>query len=83
MTTVMEPKESSSQAESEPLRFIDRTSEDLAAEKIAARKKLLSMPPEEAQALVNQILHPHLWELDPDQEPWEESIETHYGEYDD
>ncbi|PZD70187.1 hypothetical protein C1752_17093 [Acaryochloris thomasi RCC1774] len=83
MKTAMDPSESSSQPDSEPLRQIEHTSEELAAEKIAARKKLLSMPAEEAQALVNQTLHPHLWELDPDQEPWEESIETHDGEMDD
>ena len=41
------------------------------------------MPPKEVQALVNQTLYPHLWELDPDQDPWEESIETHYGDTDD
>lgn len=64
------------------LRQIDCTSEELAAEKIAARQKLLSMDPSEAQQLVNQTLYPEYWELDPDQEPWEESIETHYGETD-
>ncbi|MGB7415387.1 MAG: hypothetical protein WA902_14365 [Thermosynechococcaceae cyanobacterium] len=69
----------SSPSQPKPLRFSDCTSEELAVEKIAARRKLLSMPPEEAQTLVNQTLHPHLWELDPDQDPWEESIETHYG----
>jgi myo-inositol catabolism protein IolC len=64
------------------LRQIDRTSEELAVEKIAARQKLLSMDPREAQQLVNQTLYPEYWELDPNQEPWEESIETHYGETD-
>jgi hypothetical protein len=64
------------------LRQIDRTSEELAVEKIAARQKLLSMDPGEAQQLVNQTLYPEYWELDPNQEPWEESIETHYGETD-
>lgn len=76
----MEQKNLPLQPESQPLRPIDRSSEDLAAEKIAARKKLLAMPPEEAQALVNQTLYPQYWTLDPNQDPWEESIDTHYGE---
>lgn len=78
----MHPSPSLSQSESQPLRFSDLSSEELEVEKIAARQKLLSMPPEEAQALVNQVLHPHLWELDPDRESWKESIETHYGDTD-
>ena len=78
----MEPNNLPSQPDPQPFRQIDRSSEELAAEKIVARQKLLAMPPEEAQALVNQTLYPHLWTLDPDQEPWEESIETHYGETD-
>jgi hypothetical protein len=64
------------------LRQIDRTAEELAVEKIAARQKLLLMDPDEAQQLVNQTLYPEYWELDPNQEQWEESIETHYGETD-
>ena len=78
---VMEQNPSASQSQPEPLRQIDRSSAELAAEKIAARQKLLAMPPDEAQELVNQTLHPHLWTLDPDQDPWEESIATHYGDY--
>jgi len=78
----MKQNPSASQSQPEPLRQIDRSSEELAAEKVVARQKLLAMPPEEAQALVNQTLYPHLWTLDPDLEPWEESIETHYGETD-
>ena len=43
----------------------------LAAEKIEARQKLLKLPPEEAQARVDRILHPSLWKVDVTQNVWE------------
>jgi hypothetical protein len=39
--------------------------------KKAARAELAALPPEEAQAAVEQILHPRLWWLeDPEQLAW-------------
>ncbi|MGF1601845.1 MAG: hypothetical protein ACFCU8_07460 [Thermosynechococcaceae cyanobacterium] len=62
------------------LRRIDRGSEELATEKVAARLRLLTMPPDQAQQLVNQTLYPQYLELAPNQSTWEESIETHVFE---
>jgi len=57
-------------------------SEQLAIEKIEARIRLLAMPPEEAQKLVEQTLYPQYWEFRSEDNIWEESIPTHYGEID-
>jgi hypothetical protein len=38
--------------------------EELTQSKIAARMKLLSLPPTVAQKRVNNVLFPHLWEVD-------------------
>lgn len=54
-----------------PLRSADRyenhgpTPRQLTEQKQAARQRLLAMPPEAAQVLVNQTLYPQLWEYDP------------------
>ena len=45
--------------------------EQLAAEKIEARQELLKLPPEEAQARVDRILHPSLWTVDITENVWE------------
>lgn len=52
----------------------------LAQEKIEARIKLLAMPPEEAQKLVEQTLYPQYWQFCLEDHAWEESIPTYYGE---
>jgi hypothetical protein len=57
-------------------------SERLAQEKIAARQKLLAMPPQEAQELVERTLYPQYWELVTPDFPWSESLPTSYGELD-
>jgi hypothetical protein len=36
----------------------------LAQEKVEARQKLLEIPPQQAQELVNNILFPELWDID-------------------
>ncbi|GAP93777.1 hypothetical protein [Leptolyngbya sp. NIES-2104] len=41
----------------------------LEAEKIAARQRLLKLPPNEAQEQVNQTLHAELWRVEIDA-PW-------------
>lgn len=57
--------------------------EQLAEDKIAARMRLLAMPPESAQKLVEQTLYPQSWDVRPEDIKWEESIPTNYGEEDD
>jgi hypothetical protein len=56
--------------------------EALAQQKIAARLRLLEMPPEEAQTLVDQTLYPQFWECRREDYRWEESLPSHYGEID-
>jgi hypothetical protein len=58
------------------------TSKQLAHDKIQAREKLLSMPPEIAQKQVEQTLYPQHWEYQATETHWEESIPTSYGETD-
>lgn len=53
--------------------------EQLMQEKIEARKRLLALPPEEAQKLVEQTLYPQYWEFRSDDNVWEESLNTTYG----
>jgi hypothetical protein len=53
--------------------------QQLAQDKIKARKELLNLLPIEAQNLVNQTLYPELWQLDLNNSSWEESIPTDYG----
>ncbi len=48
--------------------------EQLAAEKIEAKQKLLQLPPEEAQAKVNCILNPERWTFDYADCEWEPSL---------
>lgn len=57
--------------------------EQLMQEKIEARKRLLGLPPEEAQKLVERTLYPQYWEFRSEDNVWEESIPTIYGEIDD
>ncbi|WP_404788625.1 hypothetical protein [Altericista sp. CCNU0014] len=52
----------------------------LAQQKIEARLRLLAMPPEEAQRIVEQTLYPQLWECRAEDYRWEESLPSHYGE---
>jgi len=47
--------------------------EELATDKIEARMRLLVMPKEEAQKLVEQTIYPHLWKVCPEDIKWEES----------
>jgi hypothetical protein len=56
--------------------------EQWAYAKIAARERLLVMPPEEAQQLVNQTLFPQYWKFRPEDADWEETIPSCYGEID-
>ena len=57
-------------------------SKALAQQKIAARLRLLELPLEEAQAIVEQTLYPQLWECRAEDHHWEESLPSHYGETD-
>ena len=57
-------------------------SEALAQQKIAARLRLLELPPEEAQAIVEQTLYPQLWQCRAEDHHWEESLPSKYGETD-
>ena len=50
------------------------TMEQLAAAKIEARRRLLKLPPKEAQAKVDGVLHPDLWTIDVSQYEWEPSL---------
>ncbi|PSB43220.1 hypothetical protein C7B80_24875 [Cyanosarcina cf. burmensis CCALA 770] len=54
--------------------------EQLAVDKIEARMRLLAMPPEAAQRIVEQTLYPQYWDVRPEDIKWEESIPTNYGE---
>jgi hypothetical protein len=54
--------------------------EQLATDKIEARMRLLAMPPEAAQRIVEQTLYPQHWDVRPEDIKWEESIPTNYGE---
>ena len=62
--------------------FLDSESDCLAQEKINARLRLLAMSPESAQKLVEQTLYPQYWEFRSEDNIWEESIPTNYGEID-
>jgi hypothetical protein len=61
---------------------LDWESEQLDREKIEARIRLLAMHPLEAQKLVEQTLYPQYWEFRTEDNIWEESIPTSYGETD-
>lgn len=47
--------------------------EEYAQEKIEARMRLLAMPKDEAQKIVEQTIYPHLWEVRPEDIKWEGS----------
>ncbi|NJM76632.1 MAG: hypothetical protein HC852_13660 [Acaryochloridaceae cyanobacterium RU_4_10] len=49
--------------------------EDLLEQKVQARERLLKLPPEEAQRIVDQVLYPQYWQAI-DVTVWEESIES-------
>jgi hypothetical protein len=53
--------------------------EDLLAQKIEARKRLLELNPEEAQQRVNQVLYPQYWKM-VDKPGWEDSLEVDSAE---
>ncbi len=55
-------------------------SQRLAQEKIDARMRLLALPPEEAQKLVDQTLYPQYWKFSSEDNIWSETIPTNYGE---
>lgn len=57
--------------------------EQLAADKVEARMRLLTMNPEEAQRLAEQTLYPQYWDFCPEDVKWEESIPTSCSEDDD
>ncbi|MGB8699461.1 MAG: hypothetical protein WCD18_08605 [Thermosynechococcaceae cyanobacterium] len=54
--------------------------EALAQQKIEARQRLLEMPPDAAQQIVEQTLYPQFWECRREDYRWEESLPSHYGE---
>ena len=69
--------------------FLDPESDRLDQEKIEARLRLLTMPSDEAQKLAEQTLYPQHWEFRSEHwefrsedNIWEESIPTNYGEID-
>ena len=62
--------------------FLDSESDRLAQEKIEARLRLLAMPSEEARKLAEQTIYPQYWEFRSEDNVWEESIPTNYGEID-
>ena len=62
--------------------FLDPESDHLAQEKIEARLRLLAMPSEDARKLAEQTLYPKHWEFRSEDNVWEESIPTKYGEID-
>jgi len=55
-------------------------SQRLAQEKIDARMRLLALPPEEAQKIVDQTLYPQYWKFSSEDNIWSETIPTNYGE---
>jgi len=60
----------------------DYSDSQLAKEKVSARKRLLAMPPESAQKLVDMTLLPQCWEFKLSNQAcvWDETIPTSYGE---
>lgn len=60
----------------------DMELEALAQQKIEARLRLLELPPEEAQKVVEQTMYPQFWECRAEDSRWEESLPSHYGETD-
>jgi hypothetical protein len=48
---------------------------DLLEQKTQARERLLQLPPEEAQRIVDQILYPQYWQAT-EVTVWEENIES-------
>ncbi len=55
--------------------------EEYAQDKIKARMRLLAMPKEEAQKLVEQTIYPHLWKVCPQDIKWEgSSLISEYDE---
>jgi hypothetical protein len=54
----------------------------LAQEKNQARERLLTMPPIEAQKLVEPTIYPQYWEYFLNEDVWEESLPSCYGETD-
>ena len=62
---------------------LDAESERLAQEKIKARLRLLAMPPEEAQKLVDMTLYPQYWKFrSEDDDVWSESLSLYEPEID-
>jgi hypothetical protein len=52
----------------------------LQEEKAKARRRLLQLPPQEAQKQAEATLYPQLWQ--PELTAWEESLPSTYGETD-
>jgi hypothetical protein len=46
----------------------------LAQEKVEARQRLLEMPPQQAQEIVNNILFPELWDIDLENLGWSDRL---------
>jgi hypothetical protein len=69
-------------ANGKPSDFADLELEELARQKVVARLRLLDLPPEEAQSIVEQTLYPQFWECSTTAIGWEESLPSHYGEFD-
>lgn len=55
------------------------STEDLLAQKIEARKRLLELNPQEAQQQVDQVLYPQYWKI-VDEPGWEDSLEVDSAE---
>lgn len=60
----------------------DLDSKRLTQQKIEARQRLLAMPPEEAQRIVEQTLYPQYWQCREEDRIWEESLPSRYGKTD-
>jgi hypothetical protein len=46
----------------------------LAQEKVEARQRLLKMPPQQAQEIINNLLFPELWDIDLENMGWSDRL---------
>ena len=75
MTQANQDRESDPGIEIAPRVRYGRT-EQLAQAKIEDRMRLLAMPPEQAQELMQQTLYPQYWDVRLEDIKWEESFPT-------
>jgi hypothetical protein len=78
----MNPIETNKKTTCFPIETDATVSTRLAQEKIEARQQLSSLPPTEAQEIVEQTLYPQYWEYSLSEDAWEESLPSCYGETD-